>query len=104
MPANRRSGRQPVGRVIDSQSVKTTERGGPRGYDAGKKVTGRKRHIITETSGHGFGAQAHGANVEDHDGAPDLLASIRHLFPWLLPWLLPWLRHILPMAAMPVRS
>jgi hypothetical protein len=37
--------------VIDSQSVKTTESGGPCGYDAGKKINGRKRHIVTDTLG-----------------------------------------------------
>jgi len=69
--------------VIDSQSVKTTESGGPRGYDAGKKIKGRKRHIITDTQGFLVGAVVHAADVQDRDGAPDVLASIRYRFPWL---------------------
>jgi transposase len=81
--------------VIDSQSVKTTESGGPRGgacprarhrrdpADAGKKISGRKRHILTDTSGHLVAAQVHAADIQDRDGAPALLASIRYLFPWL---------------------
>jgi transposase len=83
--ARERDGREasPSAGVIDSQSVKTTESGGPRGYDAGKKVNGRKRHIITHTSGRLVAAQVHAADLQDRDGAPDLLASIRHLFPWL---------------------
>ena len=69
--------------MIDSQSVKTTESDGPRGYDAGKKINGRKRHILTDTIGLPVGMIVHPADIQDRDGAPAQLARARSSFPWL---------------------
>jgi len=73
----------PTAGIIDSQSVKTTEAGGPRGYDAGKKIKGRKRHIMTDTLGNMLEGVVHGADIQDRDGAPGLIERSCDAYPTL---------------------
>ena len=67
---------QPSAAIIDSQSVKTTQVGGERGFDGGKKVNGRKRHILVDTLGNILQAIVHAANIQDREGAKLLLEAM----------------------------
>jgi transposase len=85
MAAREQAGREasPTAGIVDSQSVRTTESGGPKGYDAGKKVDGRKRHILVDTLGLLLVLVVHTADIQDRDGLALVCRRLRRRYPWL---------------------
>lgn len=76
--------RQPSAGIVDSQSVKVADQSGARGYDAGKKISGRKRHVLVDTLGLILLVWVSTADVQDRDGARTLLARLAHQFSQLV--------------------
>jgi transposase len=78
----------PTAAIIDSQSVKSAEKGGaridPSGYDAGKKINGKKRHVLVDTQGLLLCAIVHAADIQDRDGGVMLMSALFGLYPFLL--------------------
>lgn len=81
----KREGRQeaPTAAVVDPQSVKTSAQGGPKGFDAGKKVKGRKRHLVVDVLGLLLAVLVHPASVQDRDGASPVVEQAVHKYPTL---------------------
>ncbi|RFU20143.1 IS5 family transposase [Geodermatophilus marinus] len=75
--------RQPTAAVLDSQSAKSAEGGEAIGFDAGKRVRGRKRHLLVDTNGLLLHRVVHSASVQDRAGARQVLTGICAPFPLL---------------------
>ena len=73
----------PSAATIDTRGVKTTGSGGPRGWDAAKRLKGRKRHVAVDTDGPPLGVVVHAAGIQDADGLGDPLKRLEPLHPWL---------------------
>ena len=77
----------PTAAIIDSQSVKSAKRGlriDPSGFNAGKKINGKKRHVLVDTQGLLLCAIVHAADIQDRDGGVMLMGALSGLFPFLL--------------------
>ena len=107
---------QPTAAILDSQTVKTTHPGGPRGYDGGKKLKGRKRHVLVDTLGLLLKVFVHEADLRDPDAAPGLVAwaslhlpTIRHLWVdmiyrgWFVDWVKEQLQRTVEVVKRPSR-
>ena len=67
---------EPTGAIVDSQSVKTTEAGGERGFDGGKNINGRKRNVVSDTVGNLLAVVVNAANTDDRAGAKEVLSNL----------------------------
>jgi putative transposase len=76
---------QPTAGVLDSQSVKAPG-AAERGYDGGKKVVGRKRHIAVDTEGHLLMVNLTPADISDSAGAVKVIEAVKQRWPWLKHW------------------
>src|SRR5437867_818297 len=81
--APERKKKAPTAAILDSQSVKVSNHGGVRGYDAGKKILGRKRHLLVDTLGLILHVVVHSAAIQDRDGARLVLPRLLERFGWL---------------------
>jgi putative transposase len=73
----------PSAAIVDTQGVKTAESGGPRGWDAAKRLRGRKRHVAVDIDGLLLGVVVHAADIQDADGPDGLLKRVKPLYAWL---------------------